>query len=108
MEIVFTNNDFVKYALGYIMNALLRCLDCNLLYCADSWICPRCYEKQNNKIDIRKLISLLYVINESKYISKNEKYYLSIFSDVIVRNPDNFLPCLQRYGTAMYKKRCRF
>jgi len=38
-----------------------------------------------DEIDIRKLISLLYVINESKYISENEKYYLSIFSDVIIR-----------------------
>ncbi|WP_041650900.1 hypothetical protein [Aliarcobacter butzleri] len=43
------------------------------------------YCNHADEMDIRKLISLLYVINESKYISKNEEYYLFIFSDVINR-----------------------
>ena len=38
------------------MNAYLRCLDCGLLYNADSWMCPRCYEKQNKNTDIRKVL----------------------------------------------------
>lgn len=43
------------------------------------------YCNHADEMDIRKLISLLYVINESKYISKNQEYYLFIFSDVINR-----------------------
>lgn len=57
-------------------------VDCKLpegcLFCEE-------YGNHADELDIRKLWSLLYVINESKYIAKNEEHFLSVFSIVIDR-----------------------
>ena len=47
------------------MNAFLKCLDCGLIYQADKWICPRCYKRQDQSVEIRKI---LYDKNNKKSI----------------------------------------
>ena len=38
------------------MTIFKYCLDCDMTYDAESWICPNCYKKQSKKFDIRKTL----------------------------------------------------
>lgn len=54
--------------------------------------CLFCEEYGNHadELDIRKLWSLLYIINESRYVAKNEEHFMSVFSIVIERIEEIF------------------
>ena len=64
--------------------------------CKQSEGCLFCehYGCHADEIDIRKLYSLLFVINESKYVAENEEHFLSIYS-VIIDRINNILEYIQ-------------
>ena len=93
-NIIFTQNQGVETNVGRCdsLNNPQTEIELNGIEidCKKSEGCLFCehYGCHADEIDIKKLYSLLYVINESKYVSKNEEHFLSVYSVIISRVND--------------------
>lgn len=93
-NIIFTQNQGVETNVGRCdsLNNPQTEIELNGIEidCKKSEGCLFCehYGCHADEIDIKKLYSLLYVINESKYVSKNEEHFLSVYGLIINRVND--------------------
>lgn len=107
-NVIFTNEKSESISVGQCKNYNNPKTNISLngikTNCKQSEGCLFCehYGCHADEIDVRKLLSLLYVINECKYISKNDEQYTQIYGPVINRIQD-ILQSIEKQNITMIK-----